>query len=114
MGKNTPSSFLSAFVFALITLKLSLVWASPDSGRTSADIDAVNFALNLEFLEAEFFLNGALGLGLDSINSSLAQGGPPPIGARKANLSPLVKGIIEEFGYQEVGHIRSYTTNTNA
>ena len=71
------------------------------------DVDLIQFALNLEFLEAEFFLRGALGVGLDSINSSLAQGGPPPIGARKANLEPLVNRIIEEFAFQEVGHLRS-------
>lgn len=73
----------------------------------ATDTDRIQFALNLEFLEAEFFLRGALGFGLDSINSSLGQGGPTPIGGRKAILTPTVKRIIEEFGYQEVGHIRS-------
>ncbi|XP_050363365.1 desiccation-related protein PCC13-62-like [Argentina anserina] len=71
------------------------------------DQDRLQFALNLEMLEAEYFLNGALGKGLDEISPELALGGPPPIGAQKANLDPLVRCIIEEFGYQEVGHVRS-------
>ncbi|GFQ05034.1 desiccation-related protein pcc13-62 [Phtheirospermum japonicum] len=32
-------------------------------------------------------------------------GGPPPFGAQKANLL-RIKDIIEQFGYQEVGHLR--------
>ncbi|OWM63518.1 hypothetical protein CDL15_Pgr019467 [Punica granatum] len=64
--------------------------------------------MNLEFLEAEFFLYGALGPGLDSIAPHLAQGGPPPVGAQNANLDPLIQQIIEELGYQEVGHLRTY------
>ena len=70
------------------------------------DADRIQFALNLEFLEAEFFLIGATGAGLDQVAPKLAQGGPPPIGARKANLGHIVRRIIEEFGYQEVGHLR--------
>ncbi|OWM63516.1 desiccation-related protein PCC13-62-like [Punica granatum] len=76
----------------------------------ASDADRVKFAMNLEFLEAEFFLYGALGRGLDSIVPYLAQGGPPPVGAQKANLDPLIQQIIEEFGYQEVGHLRAIYT----
>lgn len=99
-------SFFHAFLF-LLAFELGLVWGAPSCEPIQAnDNDKLQFALNLEFMEAEFFLHAVLGRGLDAINSSLAQGGPPPIGARKANLDPLLRRIIEEFGYQEVGHIR--------
>ncbi|TYG93712.1 hypothetical protein ES288_A11G132500v1 [Gossypium darwinii] len=75
----------------------------------AVDRDQVQFALNLEFLEAEFFLYGALGTGLDDIAPSLALGGPPPVGGRKANLDPVIRTIIEEFAYQEIGHLRAIT-----
>nr|KJB41951.1 hypothetical protein B456_007G129300 [Gossypium raimondii] len=75
----------------------------------AVDRDLVQFALNLEFLEAEFFLHGALGMGLDVLAPSLAQGGPPPVGGRKANLDPIIRRIIEEFAYQEIGHLRAIT-----
>ncbi|XP_028753569.1 desiccation-related protein PCC13-62-like [Neltuma alba] len=71
------------------------------------DNDLLEFPLNLEFLEAEFFLYGALGSGLDAIDPKLAQGGPLPSGAKLAHLDPLTKDIILQFGYQEVGHLRA-------
>ncbi|KAJ0577323.1 hypothetical protein HanIR_Chr05g0234671 [Helianthus annuus] len=69
-------------------------------------MNLLEFPLNLEYFEAEYFLFGSMGKGLDAIQPALAAGGPPPIGAKQANLSPLVKDIITQFGYQEVGHIR--------
>ncbi|WOL11822.1 hypothetical protein Cni_G20586 [Canna indica] len=74
---------------------------------SSSDVDLLQFALNLEHTECDFFLYGALGCGLDAIAPELAMGGPPPIGARKANLDETTRLIIEEFGYQEVGHLRA-------
>ncbi|KAF0887836.1 hypothetical protein E2562_004048 [Oryza meyeriana var. granulata] len=71
------------------------------------DVDPVRFALNLEFTEAEFFLHAAFGKGLDHFAPNLTLGGPPPVGARKANLDELTWRIIAEFGYQEIGHLRA-------
>lgn len=71
-----------------------------------SDVDLLEFPLNLEFLEAEFFSWGALGRGLDSFEPQLAMGGPPPLGVQKANLSALIKDVIEQFAYQEFGHLR--------
>ncbi|KAI3730140.1 hypothetical protein L6452_18816 [Arctium lappa] len=48
-----------------------------------------------------------MGRGLDSIRPDLAAGGPPPIGAKKANLSSVINDIITQFAYQEVGHLRA-------
>ncbi|CAN6300943.1 unnamed protein product [Urochloa humidicola] len=73
------------------------------------DVDPVQFALNLEYTEAEFFLHGAYGQGLDEIAPELVLGGPPPVGARKANLDEMTLSVIEEFALQEVGHIRAIT-----
>lgn len=70
------------------------------------DIDPIQFAENLEFLEAEFFLHAAFGEGLDQIAPNLTLGGPPPVGAMKANLDEVTWRIIAEFGYEEVGHLR--------
>lgn len=95
----------------LLAINASLVNSSCSylscSGNISAsDVDRVQFALNLEFTEAEFFLKGSTGKGLDAFNATLAQGGPPPVGAKKAKLDPITNRIIEEFGYQEIGHLR--------
>lgn len=99
-------SFFFILPFLLYS-RLDIASSAPGCGPLVADdVDRIQFALNLEFLEAEFFLHGALGEGLDQVAPQLARGGPPPIGARKANLDDFERRIIEEFGYQEVGHLR--------
>ncbi|KAL3617191.1 hypothetical protein CASFOL_038938 [Castilleja foliolosa] len=65
-----------------------------------------SIAFNLDYLETEFFLFGAVGKGLDDVALGLSMGGPTPIGRTKAKLV-IIKYIIEKFGYQEVGHLRA-------
>ncbi|MBA0769575.1 hypothetical protein Gotri_018290 [Gossypium trilobum] len=106
----------SAFLLLLLPLEfIAVMGVTPPPPLpecrpiVAVDRDLVQFALNLEFLEAEFFLHGALGMGLDVLEPSLAQGGPPPVGGRKANLDAIIRRIIEEFAYQEIGHLRAIT-----
>ncbi|XP_050240021.1 desiccation-related protein PCC13-62-like [Quercus robur] len=72
-----------------------------------ADVDLLEFPLNLEFFEAEFFLYGALGYGLDNVAPNLTKGGPTPLGAMKADLDHFTQDVILQFAYQEVGHLRA-------
>ena len=76
-----------------------------------SDVDLLEFPLNLEFLEAEFFLYGSLGHGLDKVAPNLTQGGPTPIGAKQANLDHFTQDIIKQFAFQEVGHLRFFSWN---
>lgn len=80
----------------------------PDYGRPiyRRDVELLQFAENLEHLEADYFLFGAYGYGLDEFAPELVDGGPPPIGAQRANLDNQTRSIIGEFGLQEVGHLR--------
>ncbi|GAV73853.1 Ferritin_2 domain-containing protein [Cephalotus follicularis] len=104
----SPSSFF--FVLVLILELITATVGSPTCRSiVASDTDRIQFALNLEFLEAEFFLHGALGKGLNDIDPNLAMGGPPPIGAQKATLDYTTSQIIAEFGYEEVGHLRAIT-----
>lgn len=66
----------------------------------------LQLALNLEYLEAEFYLQAAYGFGVEALNSSLTGGGPPSVGGRKANLSEETLKIAQMLGLEEVGHIR--------
>lgn len=70
------------------------------------DVDLLEFPLNLEYMEAEFFLWGALGYGLDKVAPDLAMGGPAPVGVKKADLCPFVRDVVLQFAYQEVGHLK--------
>ncbi|XP_052184326.1 ferritin-like catalase Nec2 [Diospyros lotus] len=113
---STAAVVVISFLFVFLLLPTSTLSSSSSSStnhsrRFSAlpgsDVDLLEFPLNLEFLEAEFFLWGALGVGLDRVAPSLAKGGPPPHGARKARLDPFTRDVILQFGYQEVGHLRA-------
>jgi len=77
-----------------------------------SDVDLLEFPLNLEYLEAEFFLFGSLGHGLDVVAPNLTEGGPPPIGGKLAKLDNFVKDVIFQFALQEVGHLRFCSIST--
>ncbi|KAK8555610.1 hypothetical protein V6N13_046137 [Hibiscus sabdariffa] len=99
----------SAIILFLLPLQLIAVPPCPRDCEPidATDRDRIQFAQNLEFLETEYFLCGALGKGLDAFEPEYAKGGPPPIGCKQANLNHLTRRVIEEFGYQEIGHLRA-------
>ena len=108
-------SFSSAAIVVISSLVFSLLPSAYSSDfladyRKSlvpkSDVNLLEFPLNLEYLEAEFFLYGALGNGLDTLAPNLTMGGPPPIGAKKANLDAFTKDVILQFALQEVGHLK--------
>ncbi|KAG0626248.1 hypothetical protein M758_2G114300 [Ceratodon purpureus] len=77
---------------------------------TVMDKELAQVALNLEYFEAEYFLWGSVGYGLDKEAPHLADGGPAPIGAQQANLDEYYKDIFYQMGLQEVGHLRAIKT----
>ncbi|KAJ4771858.1 Desiccation-related protein PCC13-62 [Rhynchospora pubera] len=105
--------FTSAIFASLLLLLISTkskgdeLSVSRNSSLPLSDVDLLEFPLNLEYLEAEFFLWGSLGYGLDKVAPKLTAGGPPPVGGKKANLDPLTRDVILQFAYQEVGHLRA-------
>ncbi|KAL7003096.1 Ferritin-like catalase Nec2 [Sarracenia purpurea var. burkii] len=113
----TSSSFLIAFMILMsseLILQISATNLTCDPiyppikvPVSATDVELLQFAVNLEFLEAEFFLWGALGYGLDKVAPELPNGGPSPIGAQKANLDNLTRNIVTMFAYEEVGHLRA-------
>ncbi|XP_062108845.1 ferritin-like catalase Nec2 [Humulus lupulus] len=106
MNMRRESMAIPIFVLMLILI-LPKSLAKNGTSVPNSDVNLLEFPLNLEFLEAEFFLYGALGYGLDRVAPQLTKGGPPPIGARKANLDNLTGDVILQFALQEVGHLRA-------
>jgi len=100
--------YTSRITISIVVLLASLIAnVVATKEKPLSDVDLLEFPLNLEYLEAEFFLFGALGHGLDAVAPELADGGPSPIGASVAKLKDhKIKQIIFEFGLQEVGHLR--------
>ena len=84
--------------------------SSPMSSTTPtaayADTDYLNFALNLEYLEAEFYLRAATGSGLqatDTGNASTTVTG----GSKVPAVSAAQQSILNEIAYDEQEHVRA-------
>ncbi|MCO5550113.1 hypothetical protein L7F22_003593 [Adiantum nelumboides] len=83
----------------------------PNRNVTQQEIDTFHFAMNVEYLEAEWFSWAAFGYGLDVVAPYFARG-PPPIGVHRANLDELTYSICAQFAWQEVDHLRAIWETT--
>jgi hypothetical protein len=77
----------------------------PPSGSSYGDTDILNFALNLEYLEAEFYLRAATGAGLESSDTGSSAGAVTG-GAQVTGLTTAQQNILTEIAYDEQAHVR--------
>ncbi len=91
----------------------SKVTPPPPSGYTDADV--LNFALNLEYLEAQFYLYAATGAGLSAADTAAPSGysgayteGTVTVGdaAQVSGLTTQQQEILNEIAYEEQQHVR--------
>jgi Ferritin-like domain len=78
---------------------------TPPTNPTLTDADYLNFALNLEYLEAEFYLRAATGNGLSSAdtgNSTSKTTG----GAQVMGFTAVQQEYIYEIAQNELDHVR--------
>ncbi|MEK6398046.1 MAG: ferritin-like domain-containing protein [Terriglobus sp.] len=77
----------------------------PTTSPTITDADILNFALNLEYLEAEFYLRAATGSGLTSADAGSSAGSVTG-GSMVAFKTPAIQQYANEIANHELAHVR--------
>lgn len=87
------------------TIASFLLFGLLSTAVSAADLDVaiLNFALNLECLEAQFYSHAAFGKGLSKADRG---GGPVATGGLRAKLSPLALSYAVDIANDEIAHVR--------
>ncbi|KAL3144311.1 hypothetical protein ABBQ32_14189 [Trebouxia sp. C0010 RCD-2024] len=101
LGNLRTQDFGGPYNLSLLTVQEAEVKSGIAARGNHTDADIVDFLTNVECLEGLFDTWGAFGFGFVG---NLELGGPSPIGARKANLSPEVTPYMQEIALSEQGH----------
>jgi len=86
---------------------LSVVRPGEAQAAENIDIDVLNFALNLEYLEAEFYLRAVNGTGLSGDDTTGRGPRGPVVGGKKVPFQDrAVRLYAEEIAEDELAHVR--------
>ena len=95
------------------TAAAAIITGCSDEGTTTlpstsgfTDADSLNFALNLEYLEAEFYLRAATGSGLSSTDAGGSAAGSVTGGTKISGLNSQQQAILDEIAFDEQQHVQ--------
>lgn len=75
-------------------------------GNGASDADVLNFALNLEYLEAEYYLRATTGSGLSSSDAGGSAAGAVTGGSQVSFTSTTVQQYAQEIAADELAHVK--------
>jgi len=79
---------------------------TPTSPASSVEMDVLNFALNLEYLEANYYISSAFGTGLNSLSMTGTGTQGTVIGGRQVTFTdPTVANYAREIAADENAHV---------
>ena len=89
-------------------LGASVIGSRPVNAQALTDVDILNFALNLEYLEAEFYTKATTGRTIEQAGLDVSGTGSPgpTTGGRKIDFGASTMRIMEEIADNERNHVR--------
>ena len=107
---------LAGAAAALAPAASTLFAPSRASAAAVTDVDILNFALNLEYLEAEYYARAYYGVGLDGLGIGLTGTGTQGAvtvkqGSTKVDFTnPLIRDYAAEITNDEIAHVKFLRT----
>ncbi len=107
MGRVGAGAASAVALGALATGGAALTWTTPAQAQTLTDADILNFALNLEYIEAEYYLRAFLGTGLQASDTTgVGTQGTVLGGSAVPFKTPLIAAYAQKLAIDETNHVR--------
>lgn len=105
VSRRALMGWIGAGALATLALPTLPAWA----GENVSDVDILNFALNLEYLEAEYYTYTLTGKGIEEVGIGIDGRGKsgPTTGGEKLEFSdPMLARVAKELAFDEQQHVK--------